>query len=346
MSKQKRHTQSKRNSCNIGNCRVSNEAKWISCNAVLPYENRLFSWLIDCWRREAWIKQKAATMQKYNFLIERHIIPALGDCLLKELTPETLNEFVNQKLHQGRLDGCGKLSPAYVRSMAIIINTVLAFAAEEFALPLQRVTHKPYIEKKNIDVLTIHEQRLLEAQLLGAPTITGLGILLSLNTGLRIGEVCALSWANIDQDRNILSVTGTAVRIKDENGSGHLAIDVPKTPASLRKIPIPSKLHSVLVQMKKVSQGNYVLPGQCGFISPRTYEYRFHKMLDKCGIRSINYHVLRHTFATRCIELGMDIKTLSELLGHANTSTTLNTYVHSSMEHKRVQIERLSTLLE
>lgn len=346
MSRQNKHARSRASFCNAENCRMSSKVKRIACNVALPYEDQSFSWLIDYWRRETWIKQKASTIQKYNFLIKRHIIPALGNHMLRELTPEILNEFVSQKLRQGRLDGCGKLSPAYVHSMAIIINTALAFANEELALPLQPITHKPHLEKKEIDVLTIHEQRLLEAQLLDNPTITGLGILLSLNAGLRIGEVCALSWSDIDQDSNILSVTGTVVRIKKESGSGNLAIDVPKTSASLRKIPIPSKLHGVLAQMRNTSQGKYVLSEHCSFISPRTYEYRFHKVLDKCGIRSINYHVLRHTFATRCIELGMDIKTLSELLGHTNTSTTLNTYVHSSMDHKRAQIERLSTLLE
>lgn len=335
-----------RNRCNIGYSRMNNEAKWVPCNAIHPYENRPFSWLIDCWRQKTWMKQKAPTKQKYDFLIERHIIPVLGDHMLKELTTETLNEFVSQKLCQGRLDGCGILSPAYVRSMVIIINTALTFAADELALPIQRVAHKPHIEKKEIDVLTIHEQKLFEAQLLDDPTITGLGVLLSLNTGLRIGEVCALSWADIDLNSDTLSVTGTVVRKKGENGCGYLAIDIPKTSASLRKIPIPSKLHGVLVRMRNASQGDYVLSEHCRFISPRTYEYRFHRILDKCGMRSINYHVLRHTFATRCIELGMDVKTLSELLGHTNTSTTLNTYVHSSMDHKRVQIERLSMLLE
>lgn len=318
----------------------------IPCSAVPSDADRSFSWLLDYWRQATWMMQKAPTRQRYDFLIERHIIPVLGDCMLNELTPETLNAFINQKLCQGRLDGCGTLSPAYVRSMAIIINAALAFAAEELALPSPKTVHKPCIERKEVVVLTIAEQKRLETQLLAEPTVTGLGILLSLNTGLRIGEACALSWADIDKDDNILSVTGTVIRKKAESGRGHMVIDVPKTPTSLRRIPIPSKLHSILGQMRALSPGGYVLSGNCMFVSPRTYEYRFHRILTKCGIRSINYHVLRHTFATRCIESGMDVKTLSELLGHANTTTTLNTYVHSSMDRKRVQMERLSTLLE
>lgn len=346
MLKQKKHTRREIDFYKDGTCRITNKAKRISCNPVIPSASRSFSWLLNYWQQTTWIKQKASTRQRYNYLIERHIIPALGDYMLSELTPETLNAFINQKLCQGRLDGCGTLSPAYVRSMAIIINAALAFATEELELPSQRAAHKPYIDKKEVVVLTISEQKLLEAQLLAKPTITGLGILLSLNTGLRIGEACALSWTDIDPLDRVLSVNGTVVRKREENGSGRLVIDVPKTPASLRRIPIPSKLHSILGQMRNASPGGYVLSERCTFISPRTYEYRFHKVLARCGIRSINYHVLRHTFATRCIESGMDVKTLSELLGHTNTTTTLNTYVHSSMDRKRVQIERLSALLE
>ena len=346
MSIQEKQIRRETNFYGSGNCRTSGKVRRIPCSAVLTSADRSFSWLLDCWRKATWIRQKAPTRQKYDFLMERHIIPALGGYMLKELTPETLNAFIDQKLCQGRLDGCGTLSPAYVRSMAIIINAALAFAAEELAIPPLKAVHKPYIEKKEVVVLTIPEQKRLETQLLAEPTVTGLGILLSLNTGLRIGEVCALSWADIDKDDNILSVTGTVVRKKVETGRGHMVIDVPKTPTSLRRIPVPSKLHSIISQMRARSSGEYVLSEDCTFVSPRTYEYRFHKVLAKCGIRSINYHVLRHTFATRCIESGMDVKTLSELLGHANTSTTLNTYVHSSMDRKRLQMERLSTLLD
>lgn len=346
MSTQEKRMRKRNNFCSGGSCRTGGRVRRIPSSAVPSNADRSFAWLLDCWRQAAWVGQKAPTRQRYDFLIERHILPALGGYMLKELTPETLNTFIDQKLYRGRLDGCGTLSPAYVRSMAIIINAALAFAAEEFTLLLPRAVQKPYIEKKEVVVLTISEQKRLESQLLAEPTVTGLGILLSLNTGLRIGEACALPWANIGRDDNILSVTGTVVRKKTENGSGHLVIDVPKTPTSLRRIPIPSKLHSILDRMRACSAGDYVLSGDGTFVSPRTYEYRFHRTLAACGIRSINYHVLRHTFATRCIESGMDVKTLSELLGHANTTTTLNTYVHSSMDRKRIQMERLSTLLD
>ena len=138
-----------------------------------------------------------------------------------------------------------------------------------------------------------------------------MGILLSLNTGLRIGEICALKWSDIDFQKAILKVNSTVSRVKsdDENSSkSKLIIDTPET----------------------------------SFVSPRTFEYRFHTVLEKCRISPFNYHVLRHTFATRCIEGGVDIKSLSEILGHANVSVTLNTYVHSSIERKRELLEKIS----
>lgn len=175
---------------------------------------------------------------------------------------------------------------------------------------------------------------------------TSAGILISLNTGLRIGEVCALKWSNIDFDKAILHVRSTVARIKntDDSKSTKLIIDTPKTKSSIRDIPISNKVMNVLKALHENSKSEYVVSEKAGFVSPRTYEYRFHKVLDECQIQPINYHALRHTFATRCIELGVDVKTLSEILGHSNVSVTLNTYVHSSMERKREQLEKLSSL--
>ena len=138
----------------------------------------------------------------------------------------------------------------------------------------------------------------------------------------------------------------TVARVKSEDSSNttHLIIDTPKTKASIRDIPISSALLPILIKMKEKSISPYVISDTNSFVSPRTYEYRYHRILDKCNIQSVNYHTLRHTFATRCIEAGVDVKSLSEMLGHANVGITLNTYVHSSMEMKRSQLEKLSLL--
>ena len=226
--------------------------------------------------------------------------------------------------------------------------SILQFAVNEgLCQPLNINLQKPSIDKRELEVLSVFDQNRLESALLNNINETKLGILISLNTGLRIGEVCALSWNDIDFENQIFHIRSTVARVKSDderNGTTKLIIDKPKTKSSLRDIPIPSKLIPILVFMKQRATGIYVVSNNNCFISPRTYEYRYHKILDDCNIPSVNYHTLRHTFATRCIEVGVDVKTLSEILGHANVSITLNTYVHSSMELKRQQLEKLSIL--
>lgn len=315
--------------------------------AVLPYDGTqiLFSSLLRRWQEDMCSTQKASTQWRYEYLIWHHIAPQLGNYTIAELNEETLDAFVLSKLQSGGLRDGGKLSPAYVRSMITIINAALRYAErEKYCTRGQILIQKPHIWKKEVTVLTVAEQKMLEGCLMGTMSLSGLGVLLSLNTGLRIGEVCALTWKSVDLENHILSVTSTVSREKGGHGKGNLAIRPPKTSASFRTIPIPSKLHRVLSSMQPNDKSDYLLSGKPTFVSPRTYEYRFHRLLEKCGIRSVNYHALRHTFATRCVELGMDIKTLSELLGHSNTAITLNTYVHSSFEHKRMQMELLSHL--
>lgn len=173
---------------------------------------------------------------------------------------------------------------------------------------------------------------------------TALGMLISLHTGLRIGEVCALKWSDVDIERKILTVRQTVARVKansNDNCKSKLILDAPKTKNSLREIPINSFLLPLLVKKKSESVSDFVISEQKTFVSPRTFEYRYHKTLERFDIEQVNYHSLRHTFATRCIERGVDCKSLSEILGHANVNITLNTYVHSSMELKRIQIEKL-----
>ena len=199
---------------------------------------------------------------------------------------------------------------------------------------------------KELTVLNVDDQRKLKEFLIKQKTSTSIGILLSLYTGMRIGEVCALSWEDVDLDDNIIFVRHTVSRVKSNSGKRktELILDEPKTRSSKREIPIPLYLTDVLKRYRENSHSTFVISNYDGFSDPRTYDIKFHSILKECGINSVNYHTLRHTFATRCVEAGVDIKTLSEILGHANVSVTLNTYVHSSMDLKRKQIEKLSAL--
>lgn len=303
--------------------------------------------VILLWMDANKIKHKGATETKYENLIEKHILPELGSLRISSVTTFRLNDFMEKKLESGRLDNKGGLSASYVRMIMLIITSALQFAVnEQMCQPLKTPIHKPSPQKHELPILCVAEQKKLEFQLVHEINNTKLGILLSLHTGLRIGEVCALTWNDIDFENRIIHVRSTVARIKDHTGENatKLVIDKPKTKSSMRDIPISEQLFPLLKSLYNQAVSSYVISNHSGFVSPRTYEYRYHKILDESGVSQINYHALRHTFATRCIEVGVDVKTLSEILGHANVSITLNTYVHSSMDLKRTQLEKLSTL--
>lgn len=312
------------------------------------HREKVFKEVLSLWLENNCIRQKKATVYKYQNLISTHIEPALGNMKLSQMTSTVINTFLMEKLHAGRLDGKGGLSPAYVRSITFVINSALKFAVDEqMCLPLKSPIYKPISPKKELSVLSLEEQRRLEKYLYLEQNPTKVGILLSLHTGLRIGEVCALTWDDIDLKNRVIHVRHTIARVKNidalDKRMSRLIVDTPKTKASARDIPIMSTLLPVLLEQSKVAVSKYVVSEIKFFVSPRTYEYRYHQILKECGLDEINYHVLRHTFATRCIEAGVDVKSLSEILGHSNVSITLNTYVHSSMDMKRSQLEKLET---
>ncbi len=306
-----------------------------------------FEDVLTIWMKINRIRLKKSTLAKYQNIIDKHLKKDLGSTPIYNLNSEIINEYLTQKKENGRLDGKGGLSSSYVKSMMLIINSCIQFAsAEGFCKPLKSPIYKPLNEKKELRILNYEEQQKLECFLLTDVTPTKIGVLLSLYSGLRIGEICALKWTDIDISNAVIYVKNTVSRIHNDpenssNGS-RLIIDSPKTPSSFRMIPISSKIIPILEKAKKNANYEYVVASSNSFVSPRTYEYRFHKILEDSNISHINYHAIRHTFATRCVEQGVDIKSLSEILGHSSVSITMNTYVHSSIELKRTQIEKIS----
>lgn len=307
---------------------------------------KTFSEILHLWLSNNRLKQKGSTEHKYRTIIERHIEPELGAVKLSRMTSVTVNTFLTRKLEAGRLDGKGGLSPSYVRTMAQIIQSAMQFATEEgYCSPLRTAVYKPAPKKKEFQILSREEQADLERYISIHCDSAAIGVLITLYTGLRIGEVCALAWEDVDLDHGIIHIRHTISRVRDRNSdsqaSTKLILSSPKTASSVRDVPIMSVLIPYLTGLKQKCSTGFLISDTDGYISPRTYEYRFHRLLDHCGIPQVNYHALRHTFATRCVEAGMDVKSLSEILGHANVGITLNTYVHSSMERKRQQLEQL-----
>lgn len=310
-------------------------------------QGKTFGEVLNLWMDNNRARLKGGTINKYQNLIDTHIMPELGQTKINELSATRINTFLNEKISRGRVDGSGGLSASYVRSIMLVINAAIKYAvSEQLCSPLKTPICKPPADKTELSILSAEEQKKLEASLLNNLDLTGAGIYISLHTGLRIGEICSLAWNDIDMNKRVIHVRHTVARIRSSSSAGStiLVIDTPKTKASKRDIPISSTLLPILLKLKTLSSKGFLLTGTNEFIKPRTFEYRYHKILDDCGITSVNYHALRHTFATRCVEAGVDIKSLSEILGHGNVSVTLNTYVHSSLEMKRNQLEKLVTL--
>lgn len=309
-------------------------------------KEKTFGEVLELWIENSRIRLKGGTINKYRNIIDTHIAPELGNVKISAVSSTLINNYLMQKLQNGRLDNKGGLSSSYVRSIMLIINAAIKFAvAEQFCPPLKTPILKPSSSKTEITVLSVEEQKKLENHLCCELDLTKAGVFISLHTGMRIGEICALSWDDIDFNNKVIKIRHTVARVRNDDGSKELTkliIDEPKTPSSAREIPISTALLPILKKAHMLSASSYVISENAHFTSPRTYEYRYHRILDESGIASVNYHTLRHTFATRCIEAGVDVKSLSEILGHSNVSITLNTYVHSSMDLKRTQLEKLA----
>lgn len=292
----------------------------------------------DQWLSSAKLRVKESSYANYENIVSKHILPILGGEYMSNLTTQKLNDFIHYKLNNGKLNSKGGLSAKSVRDIMTVYRSIETFAAREYGI---RETHftMPKIEKKQTDVLNAFERKRLENYLLHNQNNTNISVLLCLFTGLRVGELCGLRWGDIDFENGILSVSRTVQRI-NKHGKSEVVIGSPKSKSSVRIVPVPDFLLAIL-KAKRKGDNFYIITGTCKPTEPRTMQNRFKSILKICGIRNVNFHLLRHTYATVCIENGFDPKTLSELLGHADASITLNRYVHSSMQMKKKYVSRL-----
>ena len=283
------------------------------------------------WLYESKNQLKISSYQKYNTIFTNHISERLGELPIKYLTSKIITEFSDCLLSEG-------LSRETINLILIVLGTGLTNAREKYKIAVPEV-HLLKASKSQMRVFSVAEQHILVQHLLLQNDIFSFGILLALYTGLRIGEVCALKWEDITD--NTIHICKTMERLKNANGVTEVMILPPKTESSDRFIPIPAALKKIIEQYRQ--ENGYMLTRPNGkFTEPRLLQNKFVKCLAECGIEKVNFHTLRHTFATRCIEAGVDVKTLSELLGHSDVKTTLNRYVHSSFELKQKSIDKLS----
>lgn len=276
---------------------------------------------------------KPNTYQKYESVCKNHVIDEIGSMLVKMISNYTIINFTNRLKEKS-------LSAKSINDILIVLGLVFKYAEEEYEISTPRIRYIKE-DKKDMRVLSVEEQLQLTTYLNSHVDIYKLGILIALYTGIRVGELCALKWEDITDE--YIQINKTMTRIKSDNGKTEIKIGTPKSDSSKRLIPTPQSLLPLIKQFK--SDGYILSTVKLDYTEPRLMQIKFEKMITEAGLDKTNFHALRHTFATRCVEAGVDVKTLSEILGHSDVKTTLNRYVHSSFELKQKSMKQLELSL-
>ncbi|PAW93919.1 site-specific integrase [Mucilaginibacter sp. MD40] len=301
-------------------------------------ETKKIAEIIELWKADKKRYVKKSTFSAYMLLIENHLNPAFGDNL--KLTEAEIQAFVLKKLNEG-------LSQKSVKDILIVLKMALKFGAKH-----QWIEYRPFDiqyptqrEKNSIEVLSRADQKKVMCYVQQHFTFRNLGIYICLSAGVRIGEICALTWDDVDTDNGIIHVRRTIQRIYTLEGGERkteILIDTPKTKNSIREIPMNRDLIKMLKPMKKIVNSKFfMLTNDLKPTEPRTYRSYYQRFMRELNMPKLKFHGLRHSFATRCIESKCDYKTVSVLLGHSNISTTLNLYVHPNMDQKKKCIDQM-----
>ena len=301
----------------------------------MKYQKWLNEWLTTCVEPVV----KVRTLERYTDIVRLQIVPRIGGYEMSDLTPTVLQSFTAELSE--------KYASSTVNGIISVIKSSLARAQK-----MQRVKRQysdaieyPKHSAKTIQSFTRDEQKKIEQYIFDSGKPKLYGILLCLYTGLRIGELLALEWENIDFTHRRISITKTCTD-KWVDGNYKKVIGPPKTNSSVRIIPLPVQLVQYLKALKKHGKSNFVISGAGGKeISVRSYQKSFCAILNKLNIPHRGFHALRHTFATRALECGMDVKSLSKILGHKSSVVTLNRYAHSFWEHQNSMMNRLGKML-
>ncbi|EOL49873.1 tyrosine-type recombinase/integrase [Enterococcus caccae] len=302
---------------------------------TITYRGTLNDWA-SCWLKEIQNQLKPSTYASYTNKMIKHVLPFLGHIPMQSITTHNLDEWIKK---------IGKnLSPNSVRIVyQVLVSCFTAAVKRELLIenPCKHVT-LPKKKLNNIKAITTDQQKTLKEKASKHPK--GLAVVLALETGMRIGEIAGLKWEDIDFSTNILTVKRTIQRIQLINGTTkktQIVEGTPKTTTSKRTIPLSKNLSQFLTKQKQNSNGSFVLGG-CKPVEPRLISFWLKKMCQSVDLPHIRFHQLRHSFATRCLEKGVSIATISALLGHQSTKMTLDTYINSFMSEKRKAINLIS----
>ncbi len=309
----------------------------------ISFEEISSSWLLDISKT-----LKTSSTVRYENLLNSYILPMFKDSNVSGITSEDILELITILSESGEKSKTG-LSSNTLLAVTTVLSMIRDYAIKRgyscgFSTDLVSIKS----QRSDIRVFTELEEKKLIEYLKKEKSLSSIGVLICLFTGLRVGEICALKWDNIDLKEKTLKVDSTMQRIRckdNDTSKTKVIITEPKSKCSKRLIPIPGFLVGLLKDY--YVEGAFVLTGLPDrFVEPRTMQNRFKKMLARCEIPDANFHATRHTFATRCVELDFDIKSLSEILGHSSVVITMNRYVHPTMPHKAANMEKLSKLIK
>lgn len=304
-----------------------------------------FTEIVLQWIDESQGRIKPSTKMKYEQLIRNYINP-----FFQEYPCEELDEAVLQKFYKSLNL---QLSSGNIRTILMIVNNTLEYACLNQIL-VKKLYIKPCLSKAKpmVRIFSTEEQIRIENYIFNHHSYSSLAVFLALYTGMRIGELCALRWSDLDFKKGSVEVTKTVQRLKTESfestNKTELILSVPKSSASYRIIPLPDFAGKyILTTYSDTDQGGFLLAEHRDVpLDPRTLQYAYQKMLKRIGVPYLNFHCLRHTFATRCVTMGWDMKTLSEVLGHSDIKVTMEYYFHSSFEYKKAQMNKFTPLSE
>ena len=295
----------------------------------------------------AWLKEKKGKIKitSYNHYAnqyELHIKPFFANKLLKDLKAEHYNQFLKKKEEDGYSAGTLQL-------IRVIIKMIILYADNEYGIPKPKGIYIPNKNSSELKAFTKEEQQRINKYLSDHSDHYALAIGLSLYCGLRIGEVCALQWKDLDLYQGIITVSRTLIRIQNKENNHEsrtkLVIQKPKTSTSNRKVPMPDCLSKEIITRFHDDPECYVITGTKHYMEPRVCLRKFKKIVSELDMEDYTFHACRHTYATRCVELGIDAKILSELLGHSSVKITMDRYVHPSMDFKKSQVNKFSELV-
>lgn len=313
-------------------------------------KNTTFAILVHLWLKEKQTLVTPSTYAGFLLIVENHLIPYFGLQKICDITEPKIQGFIFYLFYNGRLDNTGGLTVKTIRDIILVLRLTLNFAYKSKvieALNWDLIEYPKDLKIKKVVALSKEEeQKLIQAIYLNL-TRKSVGILLTLFTGLRIGELCGLQMSNISLTDKTISVNKTIQRIYDKSKKkSYIHIGSPKTKSSERTIPVPSLLMNIIKKFYTTNPNHFFLTGRIKTTEPRVYRQFFSRFVNKHKLTPVKFHELRHTFAIRAIEISdFDIKSLSEILGHKNVSFTLNVYGRANLQQKIKCMNLLNDLL-